>query len=499
MGTFTLEDARAAFQKLWGYPDFRPPQGEIISNLLAGRDSLIVLPTGFGKSICFQLPALMQEGVTLVLSPLIALMEDQVQALVEKNLPAATLHSQLSPFERKRTLQRLQKNELRLLYLAPETLLSPPVWEVLTRPEVDIRGIILDEAHCLVQWGDSFRPAYERLGAVRGALQKTKRAGTRIPIAAFTATADPLTQETIKRVLRLENPEVVRRSPYRSNISITVHTVITPYQRQQRVYNTIKSHEGEAGLVYVATRRDTETWAAWLRKKGITTHAYHAGLSATQRRELEQLWLSGGVPFLVSTSALGMGVNKPDIRWVIHIQPPFNPLDYIQGIGRGGRDGQPAEAITFTSQPTGWWGKLPVGWLFNWLNPTEIKAQRHYLEQLQKQYQEAQKAAETLPSQGRLDQLKDNPQAAAALALLHRVGALHWEDPYQYRILKDQLARVYVQPSDLGLKAINAYLRTDQCRWQFLVQALGLEQEGDPLPCGHCDNCWRAGRGKRPN
>lgn len=237
MGTFTLEDARAAFQKLWGYPDFRPPQGEIISNLLAGRDSLIVLPTGFGKSICFQLPALLQEGVTLVLSPLIALMEDQVQALVEKNLPAATLHSQLSPFERKRTLQRLQKNELRLLYLAPETLLSPPVWEVLTRPEVDIRGMILDEAHCLVQWGDSFRPAYERLGAVRGVLQKTKRAGTRIPIAAFTATADPLAQETIKRVLRLENPEVVRRSPYRSNISITVHTVITPHQRQQRVYN----------------------------------------------------------------------------------------------------------------------------------------------------------------------------------------------------------------------------------------------------------------------
>jgi ATP-dependent DNA helicase RecQ len=178
MGTFTLEDARAKFQELWGYPDFRPPQGEIVSTLLAGRDSLIVLPTGFGKSICFQLPALMQDGVSLVISPLIALMEDQVQALEEKNLPAATLHSQQSPFERKRTLKRLQSNELRLLYLAPETLLSPPVWEVLTRSDVVIRGIILDEAHCLVQWGDSFRPAYERLGAVRGALQKTKPAGT---------------------------------------------------------------------------------------------------------------------------------------------------------------------------------------------------------------------------------------------------------------------------------------------------------------------------------
>jgi ATP-dependent DNA helicase RecQ len=497
MGTFTLEDARAKFQELWGYPDFRPPQGEIVSTLLAGRDSLIVLPTGFGKSICFQLPALMQDGVSLVISPLIALMEDQVQALEEKNLPAATLHSQQSPFERKRTLKRLQSNELRLLYLAPETLLSPPVWEVLTRSDVVIRGIILDEAHCLVQWGDSFRPAYERLGAVRGALQKTKPAGIRIPIAAFTATADPLVQETIKRVLRLENPEVVRRSPYRKNINITVRTVLTPHQRQQQVYNTIKSHEGEAGLVYVATRRDTETWAAWLQKKGIPTQAYHAGLSAPQRRELEQLWLTGGVPFLVSTSALGMGVNKPDIRWVIHVQPPFNPLDYIQGIGRGGRDGGQAEAITFTSQPTGWWGKLPVGWLFNWLNPTELNAQRHYLDQLQKQYHQAQKAAQTLPPKGTLEKLKDNPQAAAALALLHRVGALHWDDPYTYRILKEQLAQINVQPSDMGLKAINAYLKSDQCRWWFLVQALGLEQEGDPLPCGHCDNCWRAGRGKR--
>lgn len=497
MGSLTLADARAKFQELWGYPDFRPPQGEIVSTLLEGQDSLIVLPTGFGKSICFQLPALMQDGVSLVISPLIALMEDQVQALEEKNLPAATLHSQQSPFERKRTLQRLQSNDLRLLYLAPETLLSPPVWEVLTRSDVAIRGIILDEAHCLAQWGDSFRPAYERLGAVRGTLQKYKPAGTRIPIAAFTATADPLVQETIKRVLRLAQPEVVRRSPYRQNINITVRTVLTPHQRQQQVYHTIKAHEGEAGLVYVATRRDTETWADWLRKKGIQTQAYHAGLSAPQRRELEQLWLTGGVPFLVSTSALGMGVNKPDIRWVIHVQPPFNPLDYIQGIGRGGRDGQLAEAITFTSQPTGWWGKLPVGWLFNWLNPTEMNAQQHYLDRLQQQYHQAQKAAQTLPPKGTLDKLKDNPQAAAALALLHRVGALHWDDPYTYKILKDKLGQMHVQPNDLGLKAINAYLKSDQCRWLFLVQALGLQQEGDPLPCGHCDNCWRAGRGKR--
>ncbi|MCS7292150.1 MAG: RecQ family ATP-dependent DNA helicase [Gloeomargarita sp. SKYBB_i_bin120] len=491
---FTLAEARAKFQEIWGYPDFRPPQGEIIQCLLEGRDALIVLPTGFGKSICFQLPALLQDGVTLVISPLIALMEDQVQALVTKKLKAATIHSQQLPAQRRATLRALQSNELRLLYLAPETLLSPPVWEVLTQPEVAIRGLILDEAHCLAQWGDNFRPAYERLGAVRPSLLRHKPPGTRIPLAAFTATADPPVQETIQRVLRLEDPVVVRRSPYRQNINITVHTVLTPYQRRQKVLEFIRAREGEAGLVYVATRRDTEVWADWLRTKGIPTHAYHAGLSATERRELEQLWLKGGVPFLVSTSALGMGVNKPDIRWVMHIQPPFNPLDYIQGIGRGGRDGALSEAITLTSQPTGWWGRLPVGWLFNWLNPIEAKAQKHYLSQLQKQYDEALKAAHTLPPQGRLDQLPDPTQAAAALALLHRVGVLHWEDPYTYRLDKKRLAQLRVRPQDAGLKAINAYLRTSECRWLFLVRALGLEQEGDPLPCGHCDNCWRTGR-----
>lgn len=491
---FTLAQARAKFQEIWGYPDFRPPQGEIIQCLLEGRDSLIVLPTGFGKSICFQLPALLQEGVTLVISPLIALMEDQVQGLVAKNLPAATLHSQQLPVQRRATLRALQNNQLRLLYLAPETLLSPPVWEVLTLPEVQIRGLILDEAHCLVQWGDHFRPAYERLGAVRPALLRHKPSGTRLPLAAFTATADPPVQATIQRVLRLEDPLIVRRSPYRPNIHITVYTVLTPHQRRQKVLQTIRAHSGQAGLVYVATRRDTEDWADWLCQQGITTHAYHAGLSATQRRELEQLWLKGGVPFLVSTSALGMGVNKPDIRWVLHLQPPFSPLDYIQGIGRGGRDGEVAQAITLTSQPTGWWGFLPLGWLWNWLNPTERNAQKHYLSRLQKQYDEALRIARHLPAQGRLEHRPDQTQLAAALALLHRLGLLRWEDPYTYRLDKQRLTQLRVRPRDEGLQAINAYLRTQECRWLFLVRALGLEQEGDPLPCGHCDNCRRARR-----
>ena len=172
--TKSWQEVRAAFQKIWGYEDFRPPQGEIISSLLAQKDALIIMPTGGGKSICFQLPALLQTGLTLVVSPLVAIMENQVQELRESNQKAALLHSELSSSQRRATLQALELQQLRLLYLSPETLLSAPVWERLCQPQLQINGLILDEAHCLVQWGDTFRPAYRRLGAVRQALLKSK-------------------------------------------------------------------------------------------------------------------------------------------------------------------------------------------------------------------------------------------------------------------------------------------------------------------------------------
>ena len=209
---------RATFQQIWGYEDFRPPQGEIIQSLLTKKDTLIIMPTGGGKSICFQLPALLQTGVTLVVSPLVALMENQVQELKERKLKAALLHSQLSVSQRRQTLQALERQELRLLYLSPETLLSRPVWEKLSHPELVINGLILDEAHCLVQWGDTFRPAYRRLGAVRPALLKSKRRGTKIALAAFTATADPLAQTVISETLGLQQPNVFRLNPYRTHL-----------------------------------------------------------------------------------------------------------------------------------------------------------------------------------------------------------------------------------------------------------------------------------------
>ncbi len=219
------DEVRAAFQKIWGYEDFRPPQGEIIRSLLAKQDALIIMPTGGGKSICFQLPALLQTGLTLVVSPLVALMENQVQELRARNLTAELLHSELSSYQRRQILKALEQQKLRLLYLSPETLLSFPVWERLCQPQITINGLILDEAHCLVQWGETFRPAYRRIGAVRPALLKLKPPGTKIVLAAFTATADTVAQKIIQETLQLQHPAVFRINPYRSNLRLAVQIV----------------------------------------------------------------------------------------------------------------------------------------------------------------------------------------------------------------------------------------------------------------------------------
>ncbi|MEM7795506.1 MAG: DEAD/DEAH box helicase, partial [Cyanobacteria bacterium P01_C01_bin.118] len=241
------QQVEARFKQIWGYDSFRPPQDDVIRTLLSKRDALIVMPTGGGKSICFQLPALLHKGLTLVISPLVALMEDQVQELKQRQLAAERIHSALASYEKKKILQQIQHNKLRLLYLSPETLFNKRVWEILCQPQVIINGLILDEAHCLVQWGDTFRPTYRRLGAARPALLKYKPPGTQLPIAAFTATANPVAQKTICEVLRLQRPKEVKLSPYRANLHLTVKVVWTPRGRRRAMLKFIKAHSGQAG------------------------------------------------------------------------------------------------------------------------------------------------------------------------------------------------------------------------------------------------------------
>ena len=462
------------FQRVWGYENFRSPQGEIVQCLLAGQDALIVMPTGGGKSICFQLPALLQTGLTLVVSPLVALMEDQVQELRQRQQPAALLHSQLSGQERKQVLWKLENQRLRLLYLSPETLLSPPVWSRLADPRLQINGLILDEAHCLAQWGDSFRPAYYRLGAVRPELLKTRSADSRIAIAAFTATADRATQSTLQQVLQLQQPEIFRASPYRSNLHLKVQTVWTPRGRKQQLLQFLRSHPQLSGLVYVRARRDSEELAEWLTLQGYRTAAYHAGLPASERRTIEQAWMQGTAQFVVCTSAFGLGINKPNLRWVVHFHPPLLLSEYVQEAGRAGRDGKPAEALTLVSEPTGL------------LDSDDKQRWRAFAEQGRSQQQIAQRHAHKLPHQGSVPPNQAREEALA-LAWLQSVGRLTWKTPFEYELHPPQKAA-----SDASTaQPPSAYFRTRECRWKFLLAAFGFEAEAAAFRCDRCDNCLR--------
>jgi ATP-dependent DNA helicase RecQ len=473
--TQSWQDVRAALKAIWGYDDFRPPQKEIVNCLISQKDSLIIMPTGGGKSICFQLPALLQTGLTLIVSPLVALMENQVEELRQLSQKAALLHSELTTSQRQATLQALERQQLRLLYLSPETLLSPAVWQKLCNPQLQINGLILDEAHCLVQWGDTFRPAYRRLGAVREALLKSKPPATKISIAAFTATADPLAQKIISTVLKLDKPEIFRINPYRENLNPTVKIAWTPKGRKQQLLKFIQKRPNQVGLIYVRTRRDSENLTQWLTENGFHTASYHAGLSPGERRNIEASWLGGKILFVVCTCAFGMGINKSDVRWVVHFHAPHLLSEYVKEIGRAGRDGKPADVLTLVSEPTGF------------LDAEDKQRQKFFEEQMKLQQQKAQQLAKQLPPQGEINTvIKEFPNSAVALSLLHSNGQLEWLDPFHYSISSKSGNPPLTQLQ--AAKQMSEYLTTKKCRWQFLLNAFGFETTTN-WRCGHCDNC----------
>lgn len=466
--------AAAGLQKFWGYNQFRPLQGEAVTCLLRHQDALVMLPTGSGKSVCFQLPALLQPGLTIVISPLIALIENQVQALQAKELPAGMIHSQLSSQKRRQTLRQIEQQQLRLLYLSPESLLSPPIWQRLCDPHLQIQCLIVDEAHCIEQWGSSFRPVYRRLGAIREALLPTNAASP-ITVAAYTATAKPATQAAIQTVLQLHQPQVLSCSPYRHNLDLTVEVAWTTACRRQQLLKFIGRQAQSSGLVYTSSRRLCEFLATWLCQHHQPTVAYHAGLSAAERRRLEAQWLRGELPFVICTSAFGMGIDKPDVRWIAHYQPPLSLSAYLQEIGRAGRDNLRSQTLLLASEPTGW------------LDPQDRQMRQYFLKQLRGQQESAQRLFHNLPQQGHIDTVKKTfPEADLTLALLHQSGNLVWEDPFHFRILSPQGFKPPPIPTQLD---IADYLYTHQCRWQFILQQFGFHTEADHFRCGHCDRC----------
>ncbi|MEM9217693.1 MAG: RecQ family ATP-dependent DNA helicase [Cyanobacteria bacterium P01_F01_bin.150] len=478
----SIQQVRSALKKIWGYDNFRPPQADIVQTLLQGTDTLVVMPTGGGKSLCFQLPALLQQGLTIVISPLVALMENQVRDLQNRRLPAALLHSELPKPTRSQILRAIDQQRLRLLYLSPETLLNQTVWTHLNQPHVLINGLILDEAHCLGQWGDTFRPAYRRLGTVRDALIKTQpqgKSGSRKPIAiaAFTATANPQDQAVIESVLNLSQPKRVRINPYRANLELSVQTVWTPQGRRSRLLNWIKAHPHQSGLVYVRSRQDTRNLSQWLTDQGYPATAYHAGLGAVARRQIEGDWIGDRIPIVVCTSAFGMGIDKPNCRWVVQFQAPGLLSEYVQEVGRAGRDGKRAEALTLVSEPTGW------------LDPQDKQRQQFLQTQQQQLWQRAQRLMKKLPQEGEAQTVsRQFKHGAIALSLLHKTGQLEWTDPFHYRILSRKKIALAKDHQSMG--QLQKFFRTRGCRWQFILGGFGFTEDAKKLEgCGRCDRC----------
>lgn len=330
---------KQALQKYFGYSDFRHRQEEIIARILNGKDVLVLMPTGGGKSLCYQLPAVLLNGLTIVISPLIALMKDQVDSLNVNGIPAAFINSSQNPDEQRQLITRLRNNEIRLLYLAPERLFGSENKLVEFLKSLPIAQIAIDEAHCISHWGHDFRPEYLMLAGL-------KQHFPSVPVIALTATADKLTQKDILEKLDLKDPVVFISSFNRENI---VYNVAPKRNSFNQLLAFLDKRRDESGIIYCLSRKSTEALAADLKAEGFSAEAYHAGLDNATKARNQEAFLRDDVKIVVATIAFGMGINKSNVRYVVHMDLPKNIEGYYQETGRAGRDGLPSDAMLYYS------------------------------------------------------------------------------------------------------------------------------------------------------
>lgn len=327
-----MKEAQKVLKEVFGYDQFRADQAQIIQHILEKKDALVLMPTGGGKSICFQIPALLFDGVALVISPLISLMKDQVESLLTNGVPAAYLNSSQSETEKQDVLNRAQQNELKLLYISPETLMSGmQTW----MRELKLSMVAIDEAHCVSMWGHDFRPEYTMIRELRNQFSE-------IPFVALTATADKLTKKDIQTHLGLSNPTLFSASFDRPNLSLEVMGNIPKKEKVKQIVDFIQARPNDPGIIYCLSRKETEEWSTILQNNGIQVAFYHAGLPADERAQVQEDFVNDEIPVICATIAFGMGIDKSNVRWVIHTNLPKNMEGYYQEIGRAGRDGMPS-------------------------------------------------------------------------------------------------------------------------------------------------------------
>lgn len=331
--------ALSVLKRFYGYDDFLPLQFPVISHVVNGGDAVVLMPTGGGKSLCYQIPALLNDGCAIVVSPLLALMTDQVDALRANGIPAAAVNSQQTEADNRDILENVFAGRIKLLYISPERLLDEiEQWS----QSMPITLIAIDEAHCISQWGHDFRPEYTQLSVLR-------RRFPGVPIMALTATADRLTRDDIRKQLSIPDAKMFVTSFDRPNISLKVVSGLTAKVKLHRIANFISSHHSQSGIIYCLSRKTTESVAQKLRTLGFSAMAFHAAMSTTEKNMVQRAFINDDVQVICATVAFGMGIDKSNVRWVIHYNMPKNIESYYQEIGRAGRDGMPAEALMFYS------------------------------------------------------------------------------------------------------------------------------------------------------
>ena len=361
--------SKKVLREIFGYDRFRPLQEEIIHRVLDKKDTLVVMPTGGGKSLCYQIPALLFEGLTVVVSPLISLMKDQVEQLDSSGVKAVCLNSSIPFHEYQQNVDLIRQGEAKLLYLAPETLLKPRTQALLA--EVNVDCLTIDEAHCISEWGHDFRPEYRQIAGLR----TSKAVGNDAVCLALTATATPRVQDDIKKNLELDDSEAFIASFDRKNLFLEIAEKQDPFEQ---TLHFLDQHKGQSGIIYCFSRRQVDELTMDLAGQGYAVKPYHAGLSEAERTQNQEAFIRDDVDIMVATIAFGMGINKPDVRFVVHYDLPQNIESYYQQIGRAGRDGLRSDCLLLFSYSD--IGK--INYFINQKSPEEQKVARAHLDSL---------------------------------------------------------------------------------------------------------------------